>query len=88
MKALIFNGSGMILDSELAGIRELLIHLGKEKEMKKQREEYDKEKDKGHYELEILASLYKGVSEKEIKKKCKKSNRRAQKQGVFNNKLY
>ncbi len=72
MKALIFNGSGILLNSDLAGIRLLLIELGKEEEMLKQKEEYDKIKQEKPLGLKNLAELYKGVSEQEINEKSKK----------------
>lgn len=72
MKALIFNGSGILLDSDLAGIRLILNQLGKEKEMLEQKEEYDKIKQEKPWGLENLAELYKGVSEQEINEKSEK----------------
>ena len=72
MKALILNGSRILLDSDLAGIRLLLIELGKEKEMLKQKEEYDKIKNEKPWGLENLAELFKGVSGDEINERSKK----------------
>ncbi len=72
MKALIINGSGILLDSDLAGIRLLLRELGKEKEMLEQKQEYDKIKQEKPWGLDNLAKLYKGVSEQEINKLSKK----------------
>ena len=72
MKALIINGSGILLDSDLAGIRLLLIELGKEKEMLEQKKEYDKIKQEKPRGLDNLAKLYKGVSEQEINEKSEK----------------
>jgi len=68
MKALILNGSKILLDSDLAGIRLLLIELGKEKEMLRQKEEYDNVKQGKPWGLENLAELFKGVSKEEIDK--------------------
>jgi phosphoserine phosphatase len=69
MKALIINGSGILLDSDLAGIRLLLIELGKEKEMLEHKKKYDEIKQEKPWGLDNLAKLYKGISEKEIDKK-------------------
>ncbi len=72
MKAVIINGSGILLDSSFAGIRLLLIELGKEKEMLEQQQEYDKVKHEKPWGLENLAELYKGVSEGDIDEKSEK----------------
>ena len=72
MKAVIINGSGILLDSNSSGIRILLIELGKEKEMLRQKQEYDKIKQEKPWGLENLAELYKGASEKEINEKSEK----------------
>ena len=72
MKAVIINGSGILLDSNFAGIRLLLIRLGKEKEMLEHKRKYDKIKQEKPWGLENLARLYKGVSEKEINEKSEK----------------
>ena len=72
MKAVIINGSGILLDSNLSGIRLLLIELGKEKEMLEQQQEYDKVKQEKPWGLENLAGLFKGVSEREIDEKSEK----------------
>lgn len=72
MKSIIINGSRVLLNSDLAGIRLLLIELGKEDEMLEQKKEYDKIKQENPWGLENLAILFKGVSEKEINEKSKK----------------
>jgi len=72
MKAVIINGSGILLDSSLSGISLLLIELGKEKEMLEHQQEYEKVKPEKPWGLENLAELYKGVSEKEINEKSEK----------------
>ncbi len=86
MKALIINGSGILLDSDLAGIRLLLVELGKEKEMLEQKQEYDKIKQEKPWGLENLAKLYKGFSEKEINEKSegivKEKLRKEAKEGI------
>lgn len=72
MKAIIINGSRILLNSNLSGIRLLLSELGKEKKMLEQQQEYDKVKQEKPWGLENLATLYKGASEQEINEKSEK----------------
>jgi len=72
MKALILNGSRILLKSDLAGIRLLLNQLRKEKEILKKKEKYDEIKQEKPWGLENLAELYKGTSEQEINQKAEK----------------
>ena len=71
MKAVVFNGSGMLIDSDLSGLRLLLVKFGKEKEMLEQKRNYDKLKGSGPWGLENLARLFEGLTEKEINEKSK-----------------
>jgi len=69
MKALIINGSGILFGGR-SGIRSVLKSLGMEKEMLVQKREYNNNKDKGPWGLDQLASLFKGINEKEVNEKC------------------
>ena len=70
MKSLILNGSGILFNGK-SGIREVLISLGNEAKMIKQKDEYDKNKEKGPWGLDVLAYLFKGFSKFEIEEKCR-----------------
>jgi len=54
---------GTLLKGKMGAFKDILVVLGKEKEVKKIDEEYQKKKFKGPWGLEQLASLYKGFSQ-------------------------
>ncbi|MCX6779345.1 MAG: HAD family phosphatase [Candidatus Magasanikbacteria bacterium] len=66
-KLIIFDVDGVLLDNKLGGFKELLIELGKEKEVKEIADEYQKRKNQGPWGLEELANLFAGSGINQIK---------------------
>jgi len=59
---------GTLFKSEMGGIKDLLVLLGKEKEVKKIDKEYQKRKFFGPWGLKELAELYQGISAHQLRK--------------------
>lgn len=59
---------GTLFKSEMGGIKDLLVLLGKEKEVKKIDKEYQKRKFLGPWGLKELAKLYRGFSLYQLQK--------------------
>lgn len=66
-KLIIFGVSGVLLGDKIGGIKDLLVILGKEKEVRKIDKEYQKRKFTGPWGLKKIAELYRGFSESELK---------------------
>lgn len=58
---------GTLFKSEMGGIKDLLVLLGKEKEVKKIDKEYQKRKFFGPWGLKELAELYQGISAHQLR---------------------
>ena len=71
MKVVVFNGSGILMKSDLSGANLLLKEFGKEEEMIRRQKEYEAKKAAGPWGSEELATLFEGISEKEIDEKAK-----------------
>lgn len=67
-KLIVFDVDGVLLNNKLGGFKEMLIILGKEKEVKIIDEEYQKRKHLGPWGLEELSKLYEGFSENNLSK--------------------
>jgi len=76
-KKLIILGSFALMKGKMGGFKDILVILGKEKEVKKIDEDYQKRKFSGPWGLEKLAKLYQGFSENQLKqvalKYCQKN---------------
>lgn len=76
-KLIVFDVDGVLLDNKLGGFKDILVLLGKEKEVKKIHKEYQKRKFIGPWSLEKLAKLYEGFLRKRLEKLamkyCKKN---------------
>lgn len=57
-----------LFESKMGGIKDLLVILGKEKEVRKIDREYQRRKLLGPWGLKELAKLYRGISEDELQK--------------------
>lgn len=66
-KLIVFDGDGVLFDNKSGGFKEILALLGKEEEVKKIDEEYQRRKFAGPWGLEQLAMLYSGFSEEKLK---------------------
>lgn len=67
-KLIVFDTDGVLLDNELGGFKDILVLLGKEKEVREIDEEYQKRKFAGPWGLEQLTALYKDVSKEKLEK--------------------
>ena len=69
-KMIIFDADGTLLDNQrnglMGGFKDILVGLGKEKEVLAIDEEYQRRKHLGPWGLEQLAILYKGFSKSEL----------------------
>jgi len=70
-KLVVFDVDGVLIDTELGSFKDLGVMLGKEKEIKKHHEEYERRKYLGPWGLEELATIFTGIKESEIKKAVK-----------------
>jgi len=61
---------GTLFASKMGGIKDLLVLLGKEKEVKEIEKEYQRRKIFGPWGLKELAKLFKGFSEDELRRKA------------------
>lgn len=66
-KLIVFDVDGVLLSNKLGGFKDILVILGKGKEVKKIDKEYQKRKHAGPWGMEKLAKLYKGFSEKKLR---------------------
>lgn len=66
-KLIVFDADGVLLDNKIGAFKEILVLLGKEKEVEAIDEEYQRRKFAGPWGLEQLAGLYKGISQEELK---------------------
>lgn len=64
---IVFDVDGVLLDNKMGGFKDILVILGKEREVLAIDKEYQKRKHQGPWGLEQLAELYKGFSEKELR---------------------
>lgn len=67
-KLIVFDVDGSLLNNKFGGLKDLLVILGKEKEVKKLDREYQKRKFLAPWGLKEVAALYKGFSEKKLRK--------------------
>lgn len=71
-KMIIFDADGTLLDNQtdclMGGFKDILVVLGKGKEVQKIDKEYQKKKHQGPWGLEQLAGLYKGFSKDQLQK--------------------
>jgi len=67
-KLVIFDVDGTLLDNEMGGLKDLLVILGKEKEVRELDREYQKRKFKGPWGLKEVALLYKGFNREKLGK--------------------
>lgn len=67
-KLIIFDVDGVLLDNKLGGFKDILVLLGKEKEVIEIEEEYQKRKFTSPWGLEKLAELYRGFSKERLRK--------------------
>jgi len=67
-KLIVFDVDGVLLDNKLGGFKDILVLLGKRKEVKEIEKEWQKRKLSGPWGLERLAKLYQGTSEKKLQK--------------------
>lgn len=77
-KLVVFDVDGTLIDTKIGSFKELGVLLGKEHEVRKHDEEYQKRKHLGPWGLEELAMIFKGISEEKIKEAAEK---------IINNKL-
>lgn len=68
-KLIVFDVDGVLLDNERGGFKDILIVLGKDREVQRIDEEYQRRKHLGPWGLEELSKLYQGFSENELKRK-------------------
>ena len=66
-KLIVFDVDGVLLDNKLGGLKDVLVILGKEKEVREIDEEYQRRKFSGPWGLAELADLYKDFSEEKLK---------------------
>jgi len=66
-KKLIIFGPSTLIKGEMGGFKDILISLGKKKEVQKIDREYQKRKFKGPWGLEKLTRLYRGFSQEKLK---------------------
>lgn len=81
-KLIIFDVGAILLETKMGCFKDLLVILGKEKEVKAIDEEYQKRKKAGPWGMEQLANLYKGFSEEELKKVTEKYCQKSLKEDV------
>jgi len=76
-KFIAFDVDGVLLDNRLGGFKEILVFLGKKKEVLKIEREWQKRKLVSPWGLEQLAKLYKGITKEKLKELaldyCKKN---------------
>jgi phosphoserine phosphatase len=70
-RLIIFDVDGVLLNNERGGFKDILVLLGKQKEVQWIDEEYQRRKDFGPWGLEELAALYSGFSRLELEKTAK-----------------
>lgn len=70
-KLIIFDVDGVLLDNKFGGFKDILVFLGKEKEVEAIDEEYQRRKFRGPWGLENLAALYKDFLQDELKRLSK-----------------
>lgn len=69
-KKLVIFSSGALLNEIMGSFKDILVHFGKEKEVKELDEEYQKRKEKGPWGMEEVAMLYSGLSETDLRKEA------------------
>jgi len=67
-KLIVFDVDGVLLDNKMGGFKDILVLLGKEKEVQRIDEEYQRKKFTGPWGLKELADLYQGFSKDKLKK--------------------
>jgi len=67
-KLIVFSVDKVLIDNEMGAFKDVLVLLGKGKEVQKIDEEYQKRKHFGPWGLEELAKLYKGFSKEKLRK--------------------
>lgn len=67
-KLIVFDVDGVLLNNKKGGFKDILIILGKGKEVQKIDEEYQRKKYLGPWGLDELSKLYQGFSENELKR--------------------
>jgi phosphoserine phosphatase len=65
-KLIVFDVDGVLLNTKMGAFKDILIILGKGKEVRKIDEEYQKRRHLGPWGREQIAELYKGFSKKKI----------------------
>lgn len=65
-KMLVFDADGVLLNNQLGGFKELLIELGREKEVREIDEEYQRRRERGPWGLAELARLFNGIKVDDI----------------------
>ncbi len=70
-KLVVFDVDGVLIDTEIGSFKELGVMLGKEEEVRKHDEEYQKRKHLGPWGLEELAEIFVGIEEDKIKEVAK-----------------
>jgi len=65
-KLIVFDVDGSLLDNKRGGLKDLLVILGKEKEVEELDKEYQKRKFLGPWGLEEVSALYKGFDKEKL----------------------
>lgn len=65
-KLIVFDVDGVLLDNKTGGFKDILVLLGKEKEVQVIDGEYQRRKHLGPWGLEELANLYRGLSKEKL----------------------
>ncbi|MFZ5559408.1 MAG: HAD family hydrolase [Patescibacteria group bacterium] len=69
-KKLVIFSSGALLREKMGSFKDILVHFGKEKEVKELDKEYQRRKEQGPWGMEQVAALYKGLSEAELREEA------------------
>lgn len=69
-KKLVIFSSGALLNEVMGSFKDILVRFRKEEEVKKLDEEYQRRKEQGPWGMEQVATLYKGLSESDLREEA------------------